>query len=91
MLRSHAREGTFERVERLRTLTRSRRKELGAAADAAIDALLDELGTDDAVEVIRAFNLYFQMVNLAEQLHRERRRRERACRARNRCAARSRR
>ena len=78
MLRSHAREGTFERVERLRALTRSRRKELGATADAAIDALLDELGTDDAVEVIRAFNLYFQMVNLAEQLHRERRRRERA-------------
>jgi phosphoenolpyruvate carboxylase len=78
VLRSHARAGTFERVERLRTLTRSRRKELGASADAAIDALLDELGTDDAVEVIRAFNLYFQMVNLAEQLHRERRRRERA-------------
>jgi phosphoenolpyruvate carboxylase len=78
VLRSHAREGTFERVERLRTLTRSRRKELGAAAEAAIDALLDELGTDAAVEVIRAFNLYFQMVNLAEQLHRERRRRERA-------------
>jgi phosphoenolpyruvate carboxylase len=28
--------------------------------------------------VIRAFGLYFQMVNLAEELHRERRRRERA-------------
>ena len=41
-------------------------------------SLLDELDPDDAVDVIRAFNLYFQMVNLAEELHRERRRRERA-------------
>ena len=78
MLRVHARPETFERVERLRALTRSRRAEGGASGDAAIDVLLDELGTEDAVDVIRAFNLYFQMVNLAEQLHRERRRRERA-------------
>ena len=81
MLREHARPHTFERVEKLRALTRSRRAERGTAggdAEAAIDALLDEIGTDDAVDVIRAFNLYFQMVNLAEQLHRERRRRERA-------------
>ncbi|MDB5069097.1 MAG: Phosphoenolpyruvate carboxylase [Candidatus Eremiobacteraeota bacterium] len=78
MLRVHARPQTFERVERLRALTRRRRAERGGSADAAIDALLDELDTADAVDVIRAFNLYFQMVNLAEQLHRERRRRERA-------------
>ena len=74
----HARAGTFERVERLRALTRTRRADPQALDDAAIDAVLDEIGTDDAVDVIRAFNLYFQMVNLAEQLHRERRRRERA-------------
>jgi phosphoenolpyruvate carboxylase len=78
VLRAHARPATFERVEELRTLTRSRRAERGPHADAAIDALLNELGTEDAVDIIRAFNLYFQMVNLAEQLHRERRRRERA-------------
>ena len=78
MLRVHARPLTFERVERLRALTRRRRAERGGSADAAIDALLDELDTADAVDVIRAFNLYFQMVNLAEELHRERRRRERA-------------
>lgn len=78
MLRAYARRGTFEHVERLRALTRGRRADPGAHDDAAIDAVLDELDTDDAVDVIRAFNLYFQMVNLAEQLHRERRRRERA-------------
>jgi phosphoenolpyruvate carboxylase len=78
VLQSHARAGTFEHVERLRALTRRRRAELGDAGDAEIDPVLDELDTADAVDVIRAFNLYFQMVNLAEQMHRERRRRERA-------------
>jgi phosphoenolpyruvate carboxylase len=80
VLRLHARPQTFERVERLRALTRRRRAEAAARSDAdtEIDVLLDELSTADAVDVIRAFNLYFQMVNLAEQLHRERRRRERA-------------
>jgi phosphoenolpyruvate carboxylase len=78
VLRIHARPGTFEHVERLRALTRGRRAGRAAESDAAIDAVLDELETDDAVDVIRAFNLYFQMVNLAEQLHRERRRRERS-------------
>jgi phosphoenolpyruvate carboxylase len=80
VLRAHARPGTFDRVERLRALTRSRRADRAAAGrhDAAIDAILDDLDTADAADVIRAFNLYFQMVNLAEQLHRERRRRERA-------------
>ncbi|MDB5092038.1 MAG: Phosphoenolpyruvate carboxylase [Candidatus Eremiobacteraeota bacterium] len=77
-LRTHARPTTFAYVERLRGLTRERRASPSAAIDAQIDALLDELSSEDAVEVIRAFGLYFQMVNLAEQLHRERRRRERA-------------
>ena len=78
VLRSHARAGTFEHVERLRALTRRRRAGSAPHDDAAIDAVLDELDTDGAVDVIRAFNLYFQMVNLAEEMHRERRRRERA-------------
>ena len=62
----------------MRALTRRRRAGAAPHDDAAIDAVLDELDTDAAVDVIRAFNLYFQMVNLAEELHRERRRRERA-------------
>lgn len=80
MLQSHARPGTFERVERLRVLARRRRADTGEASDGAIDALIEDLSAEDAVDVIRAFNLYFQMVNVAEQMHRERRRRERALR-----------
>lgn len=78
VLRSHARPRTFELVERLRVLMRRHRAEPSAVGDAEIEAALDELDSDDAIEIIRAFGLYFQMVNLAEQLHRERRRRERA-------------
>jgi len=78
VLRDNARPRTFEYVERLRLLTRRHRSNPGEDDDAQIDAVLDELSTDDAVDVIRAFGLYFQMVNLAEELHRERRRRERA-------------
>jgi phosphoenolpyruvate carboxylase len=78
VLQTHARPRTFEHVERLRLLTRQRRISPGALLDDEIDAVLDALETDDAVDVIRAFGLYFRVANLAEQLHREFRRRERA-------------
>ncbi len=78
VLRSHARPRTFEFVEQLRTLTRQRRADPTANSDAEIDRVLEGLTMDYAVDVIRAFSLYFRMVNLAEELHRERRRRERA-------------
>ena len=78
VLRSHARAPTFAVVEELRVLSRRRRAEPQSDADAQIDAVLDGLDAEDIVDVIRAFGLYFQLVNLAEQLHRERRRRERA-------------
>jgi len=60
----------------LRALTRARRADPRAFDEAELDRTLDELDLHDAVDVIRAFGLYFQMVNLAEELHRERRRRE---------------
>jgi phosphoenolpyruvate carboxylase len=78
VLRTFARPRTFEYVEALRALTRRSRSEPGSVGDGEIDAIVDALSLDDAVDVIRAFALYFQMVNLAEELHRERRRRERA-------------
>ncbi len=76
VLREHARPRTFELVEQLRALSRARRADPHDADEAELDRVLDELDVTDAVDVIRAFGLYFQMVNLAEELHRERRRRE---------------
>jgi phosphoenolpyruvate carboxylase len=78
VLREFARPRTFEVVEELRALTRRQRSDPDGVEEHEIGAILDALPLDDAVDVIRAFGLYFQMVNLAEELHRERRRRERA-------------
>ena len=77
VLRERARPRTFDVVEQLRALTRERRNDPASVSEAQIDTVLDTLALDDAVDVMRAFGLYFQMVNLAEELHRERRRRER--------------
>jgi phosphoenolpyruvate carboxylase len=60
----------------LRALTRARRGNPRDFDESELDRVLDDLDLHDAVDVIRAFGLYFQMVNLAEELHRERRRRE---------------
>lgn len=78
VLRSHARPGTYELVERFRALTRERRRSRAAPQHREILAAIDAIAPAAAVDVIRAFALYFQLVNLAEQLHREHRRRERA-------------
>ena len=71
-------EATFDDVEALRALTRARRGVGGPIEpDAAgrIDAALRSWPTTRANEVVRAFEMYFQLVNTAEQAHRVRRRR----------------
>ena len=60
----------FELVERVRTLTKRRRH--GAPVEAELESLLVGLHHGDAEKVLRAFTLYFQLVNLAEELHRVR-------------------
>ena len=66
-------------VERLRELTRRRRGTAGAAAEpellSEIASLIDGWDLDRAEAVVRAFAIYFQLVNTAEETHRVRRRR----------------
>jgi phosphoenolpyruvate carboxylase len=61
---------TFELVERVRDLTKRRRR--GAPVDAELRGLLADLHHADAEKLLRAFTLYFQLVNLAEERHRVR-------------------
>ncbi len=60
----------LELVEQIRRDARSARR------DGSVVAVDPELGAREQALVLRAFSLYFQLANLAEQHHRMRRRRE---------------
>lgn len=67
----------LELEEAIRTLAKERRiAGRQSAASAAMRAKLSSLDTPTAERVARAFTHYFQLVNLAEQHHRARRRRD---------------
>lgn len=66
----------FDAVEALRTACRDRRKQTDGAQDLrALLTKVEELPTDLAAPVARAFTLFFLLINTAEQVHRVRRRR----------------
>ncbi|MEX2468104.1 MAG: phosphoenolpyruvate carboxylase, partial [Gemmatimonadota bacterium] len=76
VIREQGGETLFEVVEQARRAAIRRREGAdGAAAD--VEAVLRNLSSEQAAEVVRAFSTYFQVVNLAERVHRVRRGRER--------------
>ncbi len=86
-LRRLGSERLFERVEAMRGAARAARERADAGDEAGAEALrgeleriASELSAEEALGVARAFTLYFQLVNLAEDVQRSRelRRRERA-------------
>ena len=66
-------EGLLEDVERVRALARAAR---AGEPHEELRAAVAELPLDRQTSVLRAFALYFQLTNVAEQQHRIRRRRE---------------
>ncbi|WP_217914416.1 phosphoenolpyruvate carboxylase [Miltoncostaea marina] len=74
-------EGLLEVEERLRLLNRELRADPGgpeaAAREREVERIVGGLDREGLVGVIRAFSIYFQLVNAAEQHHRVRRRRQR--------------
>jgi phosphoenolpyruvate carboxylase len=74
VLRDQGGEELFETVERYRTLAIARRSG-DASADAELEARVAGRAPDLARDLERAFSSWFQAVNLAEQVHRIRRRR----------------
>ena len=64
----------LEEVERIRTTAIARRQNGGGMA--SLSALLDGLEPVHAQALVRAFSTYFQVVNIAERVHRIRRRRD---------------
>ncbi len=66
----------FETEERVRALCKQlRSKHHSPEVERRLKRLLHSLDLDEAVGVIRAFAVYFQLVNIAEQHHRIRRKR----------------
>ncbi len=73
ILRDLAPAGVFETVEAARLASRRRRKG-HAASGAKLETILRCLPPEHALEVVRAFSAYFGAINMAEQVHRLRRR-----------------
>jgi phosphoenolpyruvate carboxylase len=60
----------YELVERIRALTKARRVDETPDIDAHLANLVSELTVDQAEAVANAFTTYFELVNLAEEMHR---------------------
>jgi phosphoenolpyruvate carboxylase len=75
LIREQGGDELFDFVEtaRLRSIRRRENNELEGEE---LADLVDDLEPDEALQVIRSFSTYFQMVNTAEKVHRIRRRRE---------------
>ncbi len=65
----------FETEERIRALCKSLRARPSAATERKLKKLLHGLDLDETIGTIRAFSVYFQLANIAEQHHRIRRKR----------------
>ncbi len=68
VLREQGGDALFERVERIRALTKEARSVPGESdAERELDALFGSMDFHAALPVLKAFTTYFQLVNLAEQ------------------------
>jgi phosphoenolpyruvate carboxylase len=68
-------ERLFAIEEEVRALCKQLRTEHSPATEKKLKKLLRSLTLDEAIGVIRAFSVYFQLANIAEQYHRIRRKR----------------
>jgi phosphoenolpyruvate carboxylase len=75
-LQRHGGEHLFEIEEKVRALCKELRSTPSARTDQQLKKLLHGLSIDEAIGVIRAFSTFFQLVNIAEQHHRIRRKRD---------------
>jgi phosphoenolpyruvate carboxylase len=75
MLRDQGGADFYRRVEAARRAA-IRRREADPTAQPELTALLENLVPGDAAALVRGFAAYFQVVNLAEKVHRIRRRRD---------------
>lgn len=75
-LKEQGGEALFALEEELRTLSKGYRQDPSREFEKAIEGMIASLDVVEATGLIRAFGIYFGLVNAAEQHHRVRRRRE---------------
>lgn len=66
----------FDIEEKIRALTKDMRTDYRKSQKDELVATIRSLSDEDLYKVTRAFTIYFKLVNIAEQIHRIRRRRE---------------
>jgi phosphoenolpyruvate carboxylase len=74
-LREQEGDETFDLIERIRQTAIRFRREGETRARAELESILSQLSDAEAVAVTRAFTYFSQLANIAEDLHRNRRRR----------------
>ncbi len=72
---THAGEDVFKAVEHVRLTTLELREKYDPAVEKRFLDWIKTLALPKTTQIIRAFTLYFQLVNLAEEVHRVRRKR----------------
>ncbi|RME72017.1 MAG: phosphoenolpyruvate carboxylase [Chloroflexi bacterium] len=72
VIRQHAGEAVFQRVEQIRRLAKQRRQSGDPAAQTALLEMVEQTPLDMLEQVTRAFTAYFELINLAEDHHRVR-------------------
>ncbi len=66
----------FETEEEIRLLCKRLRFDYDPRLDGRLRSLIEGLSPDDLSRIVRAFSVYFQLVNIAERYHRVRRSRQ---------------
>jgi len=62
----------YETVEKLRALTKELRTVYKPEIRDEIISLIDSMSSDEAYKVVRAFSIYFILVNAADEVHKVR-------------------
>ena len=69
VLKEQAGYNIYEMVEKLRHLTKKLRTDFNEKTRKEIITLIDTLSLEDAYKVVRAFSIYFILVNAADEVH----------------------
>ena len=70
VLKEQAGENIYETVEKLRALTKQLRNEFNEKTRLDIISVINSLSIDKAYKVVKAFSIYFILINAADEVHR---------------------